>query len=886
MDSSASQASSTGSPNSHSTSLQNPPSPAPSTDVTDPSNDSFAASTPPSSNSSTSYPSNPEPGASLTTSPSPQRVTTARTLSSSTGTDSSTGASSPTSLANQLSSFKASSGSISRPGGQLSPPQSTQSLTARRDVYLERALDRATGSTDTTHTHTISNTSSGSNSASSSTKNSPRTVVRKRHRFTSARLVDGGVMGITAGNVSLVGGPRTDLVTRITSSSSANSVSESAAVPSSTTTTTSTISALSASPDRKGLSGECPICMSVMKEAFITRCGHSYCYVCISQHLVEKQDCPVCRQPLARDQIFPNFTLNDFLQEREARPRSRLRHDLLQAEYTCEDIDEMVSALTAKKRELKARDQQVELEVLLDFLRNTKTEKEEALARLNAQIHCLDSDMRKVQEKLDNLKQQAGYQHSFGVVEEDDDQIEHGIAGGAQVPNEASEEEDEAVPAQQAGSKRSRVQLELDDKADAMSPGNAPLDSSQTHVAKRINVNKKRVAEHFEDLQRCYFDFSQSSSARRESALSSFCSTISKFTKFSRFEHINTLRYGDIYNTSSIVSSIEFDRDDEYFATAGVTKKIKIFEYGCIEKTGLMGTSQKEEDRMESFDAPYTSSNKKPITSVLHYPVLEMMCRSKISCLSWNSYIKSQIASSDYEGIVSLWDAQTGVNTLNYDEHEKRAWSVDFSRTDPTQLASGSDDTKVKIWSVNQRSSVCTIESKANICCVKFNPESSHHIAFGSADHHIHYYDLRKANEPLFVFKGHRKAVSYVKFLGRDELVSASTDSTLKLWNTSRMTCARTYTGHCNEKNFVGLSASGDWISCGSENNSVYTYYKELRDPVVTVKFGNSNPVTGEDSLDEDPSQFVSSVCWKKDTSSNILLAANSSGVIKVLQLV
>lgn len=41
------------------------------------------------------------------------------------------------------------------------------------------------------------------------------------------------------------------------------------------------------------------------------------------------------------------------------------------------DIDEMVSALTAKKRELKARDQQVELEVLLDFLRNTKTEKEE-----------------------------------------------------------------------------------------------------------------------------------------------------------------------------------------------------------------------------------------------------------------------------------------------------------------------------------------------------------------------------------------------------------------------------------------------------------------------------------------------------------------------------
>ena len=32
--------------------------------------------------------------------------------------------------------------------------------------------------------------------------------------------------------------------------------------------------------------------------------------------------------------------------------------------------------------------------------------------------------------------------------------------------------------------------------------------------------------------------------------------------------------------------------------------------------------------------------------------------------------------------------------TTQYDEHEKRAWSVDFSRSDPMRLASGSDDAK------------------------------------------------------------------------------------------------------------------------------------------------------------------------------------------------
>ena len=33
-------------------------------------------------------------------------------------------------------------------------------------------------------------------------------------------------------------------------------------------------------------------------------------------------------------------------------------------------------------------------------------------------------------------------------------------------------------------------------------------------------------------------------------------------------------------------------------------------------------------------------------------------------------------------------------------------------------------------------------------------------------------------------------------------------------------------TGHSNEKNFVGLATDGDYITCGSENNSLYMYYK------------------------------------------------------------
>ena len=69
----------------------------------------------------------------------------------------------------------------------------------------------------------------------------------------------------------------------------------------------------------------------------------------------------------------------------------------------------------------------------------------------------------------------------------------------------------------------------------------------------------------------------------------------------------------------------------------------------------------------------------------------------------------------------------------------------------------------------------------------------SHVLPFqvGSADHHIHYFDIRNASLPLHVFSGHRKAVSYVKFLSPNELASASTDSTLRLWDVQSLSEVR-----------------------------------------------------------------------------------------------
>ncbi|KAM3744630.1 hypothetical protein ACB098_06G067200 [Castanea mollissima] len=352
----------------------------------------------------------------------------------------------------------------------------------------------------------------------------------------------------------------------------------------------------------------------------------------------------------------------------------------------------------------------------------------------------------------------------------------------------------------------------------------------------------------------------QYSEGRQTGWINPFLEGLCKYLSFSKLKVKADLKQGDLLNSSNLVCSLSFDRDGEFFATAGVNKKIKVFECDTIIN----------EDRD------------------IHYPVVEMASRSKLSSICWNSYIKSQIASSNFEGVVQVWDVTRSQALMEMREHERRVWSIDYSSADPTMLASGSDDSSVKLWSINQGVSIGTIKTKANVCCVQFPLDSSRSLAFGSADHKIYYYDLRNLKTPLYTFIGHNKTVSYIKFVDATSIVSASTDNTLKLWDlsmcTSRVndTPVQSFTGHMNVKNFVGLSVSDGYIATGSETNEVFIYHKAFPMPALSFKYHNTDPLSGHEM--DDAAQFISSVCWRGQTST--LVAANSTGNIKILEMV
>ncbi|KAL8207831.1 hypothetical protein R6Q57_007243 [Mikania cordata] len=342
-----------------------------------------------------------------------------------------------------------------------------------------------------------------------------------------------------------------------------------------------------------------------------------------------------------------------------------------------------------------------------------------------------------------------------------------------------------------------------------------------------------------------------------------FFNGLCRYARYSKLEVRGILRNGDFSSMGNVICSLGFDRDEDYFATAGVSKKIKVYDFHALLN--------------DSVD--------------IHYPAVEMSNKSRLSSICWNSYIRNYLASADYDGVVKIWDAGIGETVSHHIEHQRRAWSVDFSRVDPIKLASGSDDCSVKVWSINEKKSLATIKTVANVCCVQFSPYSTHLLSIGSADYRTYCYDLRNVSTPLCALSGHDRAVSYVKFLDCGTLVSASTDSTLKLWDLNKVdfgclstsSCILTFKGHTNEKNFVGLSVADGYIACGSETNEVFAYYKSLPMPITSHKFGTIDPVSGKETENES-NHFVSSVCWRQ--KSDMVVAANSTGCLKLLQMV
>uniref|UniRef100_A0A914KRK3 RING-type domain-containing protein n=1 Tax=Meloidogyne incognita TaxID=6306 RepID=A0A914KRK3_MELIC len=642
----------------------------------------------------------------------------------------------------------------------------------------------------------------------------------------------------------------------------------------------------------------CKICLQIFNEPYSTICGHTFCRSCITRSIQHSPQCPICDTNLDVKRLktlCPNFTVSSMIDKILVDVETKKEHSkghssqtvtgqpdngdqILQMiqnqQLSLESVQRISELLKRRQTELELNNQQIQNLLLNDLFDRMIAKRQNTAKKIQAELDTLKRDKQHIFNTLTSQLSPSSLQR----LVPDSNQVMQLLSVDPSLSNTSN---DHLAPL-------------AEENLRSDSPSTPQTLQFQANLTEKLYHYRRRMCRHVASLESAYFgsktslnvnkntDISSSLGSVSHAELDEFSETVKRLYQYGDMKLLATLNYNLESNSSlSIVSSIEFDKDGEFFVIAGVAKKIKLYNYEAIV----------------NFEGE------------LHYPLEQLICNSKISNISWNPYNKNMLASSDYEGTVQLWDTAAAVCTRTFKEHEKRCWTVQFNNIDPHLMASGSDDGKVKLWALHASQSVCTIDARVNVCCVYFSPKYRNQLVFGSSDHCVHLYDIRQPGKPLNVFRGHKKAVSYVKYANEDEVISASTDSNLRLWDVSTGKCLQTMRGHQNEKNFVGMATDGNHVVCGSENNRLYLYYKKVFDPLLSfdcttrsvdniqptapeTTTGNATSSTNPSPSFSDPvpptqhhstNDFVSAVCWKRNTS--IVLAANSQGQTFILQL-
>ncbi|MEC4817588.1 MAG: NB-ARC domain-containing protein [Scytonema sp. PMC 1069.18] len=298
---------------------------------------------------------------------------------------------------------------------------------------------------------------------------------------------------------------------------------------------------------------------------------------------------------------------------------------------------------------------------------------------------------------------------------------------------------------------------------------------------------------------------------------------------------------------SNWVLSVAFSPDGQTFASSSEDQKVRLWDFATGE---CLQTLQGHTNLVSSVTFAPQSVNVNRLIS---------------SHQNTDKQQTTQIlASGSDDTTIKLWDASTGECLKTLSGHSSWVHSVSFS-PDGKLLASGSRDHTVKIWDWYTGECLHTLKGHVHrVKIIAFSPQGTI-LASGSDDNTIKLWDVNRGI-CLQTLHGHNDWVLCVMFSPCvDILASASGDQTIKLWYASTGQCLQTFQGHTFRVRTISFSADGKTLASGSDDQTV-----KLWDVSTGV---NIRTFQGHDKA-------VRSVAFSPQ--SNVLLSSSEDETIKV----
>jgi WD repeat and SOF domain-containing protein 1 len=183
-------------------------------------------------------------------------------------------------------------------------------------------------------------------------------------------------------------------------------------------------------------------------------------------------------------------------------------------------------------------------------------------------------------------------------------------------------------------------------------------------------------------------------------------------------------------------------------------------------------------DRTIKLFDPYNSASEtSPLTTYLGH--------AAFTGVSHHQTRPSFAASSS---VISIYDlsrpSSSPSQTLQWPTSADTITALAFNRTETSILGSTAADRSVVIYDLRTSTPLAKVILKLASNSISWNPMEAFNFAVANEDHNVYLFDMRKMDRALNVLKDHVGAVMDVEFSPTgEELVSASYDRTVRLWN-------------------------------------------------------------------------------------------------------